>query len=211
MTTSPAAAKPRRSICVYCGSASGSDPIHAAAARELGQQMAARGFGLVYGGGGVGLMGEVARAVLGAGGHVLGIIPGFLQAKEVHLRDVSELIVTDDMHQRKMLMFQRADAFVALPGGIGTLEELIEQMTWAQLGQHAKPVIIADIGGFWQPLLTLLAHMEAQAFLRKPFIGGAERALFEVAERAGDIVPRIEAMLANAPAVKDGGEIAKHF
>lgn len=211
MTTSPATSRPARSICVYCGSAHGSDPIYAAAARELGQQMAARGFGLVYGGGGIGLMGEAARAVLGAGGHVLGIIPGFLQAKEVHLKDVSELIVTGDMHQRKMLMFQCADAFVALPGGIGTLEELIEQMTWAQLGQHTKPVIIADIGGFWRPLLSLLEHMEAEAFLHKPFIGGAQRSLYEVVARADAIVPRIEEMLAATPTVQDAGDIAKRF
>ena len=203
--------RPRRAICVYCGSASGSNAGYTAAAQTLGASMAAAGFGLVYGGGGIGLMGEVARAVRGAGGHVLGIIPGFLQAREVHFKDSSELIVTKDMHERKMLMFERADAFVALPGGIGTLEELIEQMTWAQLGRHAKPIVIADISGFWRPLLTLLEHMETEAFLRKPFMDSGAQALYEVVEKVTDIVPRITALLSAAPPNPAGEGIKERF
>lgn len=205
------ASRPQRAICVYCGSASGSDPAYAVAARRLGASMAAAGFGLVYGGGGIGLMGEVARAVLDAGGHVLGVIPGFLRSREVHLKDVSELIVTNDMHERKMLMFQRADAFVAMPGGIGTLEELVEQMTWAQLGRHGKPIVIADIAGFWHPLRDLLAHMVEQGFLRKPFIDSGARPLYEVVTDAGEIVPRVAALLSRAAPGQGGDEITGRF
>jgi uncharacterized protein (TIGR00730 family) len=128
-----------RNICVYCGSNAGTNPAYATAALQLGQSMADAGIGLVYGGGGLGLMGELARSVLAHGGRVTGIIPAFLSKKERMLRDVTELIVVDDMHQRKKLMFDKSDAFVALPGGIGTLEELVEQLTWAQLGRHSKP------------------------------------------------------------------------
>src|SRR5262245_50371330 len=133
------------SVCVYCGSGLGANPVHAEAARILGQSMAEAGVRLIYGGGSVGLMGTVARAVLDAGGAVTGIIPGFLESRERPFEDLSELIVTDDMHARKKLMFDRADAFVALAGGVGTLEELVEQMTWAQLGRHQKPVLLANI------------------------------------------------------------------
>jgi uncharacterized protein (TIGR00730 family) len=211
MPLSPPAAKPQRAICVYCGSSSGSNPAYTAAARKLGTDMAAAGFGLVYGGGGIGLMGEVARSVLAAGGHVLGVIPGFLKQREVHFKDASELIVTKDMHARKMLMFERADAFVALPGGIGTLEELIEQMTWAQLGRHGKPVIVADIAGFWGPLLTLLDHMSEQAFLHKPFMERAGQAIYDVVADAGEIVPRIQSLLAAMPPGSAPGQIAGRF
>src|SRR3712207_4206190 len=121
-----------RSICVYCGSGFGSDPVFVETAAELGRAMAEQGIGLVYGGGNVGLMGTVARSVLDHGGHVTGIIPDFLKSREKMLDDVQETIVVSDMHTRKRLMFEKADAFVALPGGIGTLEELVEQMTWAQ-------------------------------------------------------------------------------
>ena len=136
-----------KNICVYCGSGLGADPLHAEAARVFGQAMAEAGVGLVYGGGSVGLMGTIARAVLDAGGAVTGIIPGFLKTRERPFGDLTELIVTQDMHARKMMMFERADAFVALPGGVGTLEELVEQMTWAQLGRHHKPVLLANIRG----------------------------------------------------------------
>ncbi len=175
-----------RNICVYCGSGNGRDPAYVDAARTLGRTMAEAGLGLVYGGGSLGLMGETARAVLGNGGHVTGIIPQFLSEKEQMLRDVQELIVTDDMHQRKRLMFERADAFVALPGGIGTLEELIEQLTWSQLGRHTKPIVVANINGFWQPLLALLGHMRDEAFIRP----GLDVAFMTV-NRAEDIVPAL--------------------
>jgi uncharacterized protein (TIGR00730 family) len=128
--------------------------------------MAEHGIGLVYGGGNVGLMGTVARAVLDQGGYVTGIIPDFLKAREKMLDDVQETIVVSDMHTRKRLMFEKADAFVALPGGIGTLEELVEQMTWAQLGQHTKPILMLSTKGFWKPLMTLVAHMREQGFIR---------------------------------------------
>jgi uncharacterized protein (TIGR00730 family) len=174
-------------ICVYCGSGSGTDPRYAEAARALGKSMAEAGIGLVYGGGGLGLMGETARATLAHGGRVTGIIPSFLSEKEQMLKDVDELIVVDDMHERKMLMFRRSDAFVALPGGIGTLEELVEQLTWSQLGQHGKPVVIANIANFWLPFLSLLDHMRAQEFVRK----GLEVS-YHVVETAEDIVPKIK-------------------
>ena len=153
-------------ICVYCGSGSGNDPEYASAARLLGQHMAERGIDLVYGGGSIGLMGITAKSVLDNGGKVTGIIPGFLRDREVMLDAVQELIITDDMHQRKRKMFECAQAFVALPGGIGTLEELVEMLTWAQLGRHKKPVLLANINGFWDPLMILLDHMREEEFIR---------------------------------------------
>ncbi len=178
-------------ICVYCGSGPGSNPAYLAAARTLGHSMAVQGIGLVYGGGSLGLMGEVARATLDGGGRVTGIIPAFLSQREQMLHDASELIVTEDMHQRKMLMFQRSDAFVALPGGIGTLEELVEQLTWAQLGRHDKPIIVANIEGFWTPFLHLLAHMKSDAFIRP----GLD-IRFVVVDRADKILPAVIAAAA---------------
>ena len=136
-----------RKICVYCGSGDGRDPAFKTAADRFGQIMAENGIGLVYGGGSLGLMGATARSVLRHGGHVTGIIPEFLVERERMLRDVQTLTVTKDMHERKQLMFETADAFVALPGGIGTLEETVEMLTWSQLGQHAKPVALANIEG----------------------------------------------------------------
>ncbi|HZT46741.1 MAG TPA: TIGR00730 family Rossman fold protein [Hyphomicrobiaceae bacterium] len=156
-----------RNICVYCGSNVGTNPRYAETARTLGALMAGERVGLVYGGGGVGLMGELARSVQMHGGRVTGIIPAFLSRKERMLRDVDELIVVEDMHQRKKLMFDKSDAFVALPGGIGTLEELVEQLTWAQLGRHAKPIVLVNVDGFWEPLLALLRHMHSEAFIRQ--------------------------------------------
>jgi hypothetical protein len=141
---------------------------------------------LVYGGGGLGLMGEVARATLDGGGQVTGIIPEFLTEREHMLREVTDLVVTADMHERKKLMYQRSDAFVALPGGIGTLEELVEQLTWSQLGQHKKPIVVANIAGFWTPFLRLLNHMRDEAFIR----AGLE-VNFSVVEDANDIVPQL--------------------
>ncbi len=139
-------------------------------------------------------MGEVARATLQAGGRVTGIIPAFLSEREQMLRDVDELVVTEDMHQRKMLMFQKSDAFVALPGGIGTLEELVEQLTWSQLGQHQKPVIIANIEGFWTPFLRLLEHMRSDQFIRQSL-----DVRCTVVDRAEDIVPTVLKMAPGEP------------
>jgi uncharacterized protein (TIGR00730 family) len=173
-------------VCVYCGSGKGLSSAYAIAARKLGKALADNGIRLVYGGGSLGLMGEVARATLGAGGKVTGIIPEFLGSRELMLKDVDELIVVENMHVRKQLMFDRADAFVALPGGVGTLEELVEQLTWSQLGRHSKPIVIANINGFWDPFLKLLDHMKAETFIRS----GLD-VIFTVVDKAEDILPAI--------------------
>ena len=183
-----AAASQLKSVCVYCGSGKGKSAAYASAARTLGKALAKDGIELVYGGGSLGLMGEVANAVLKNGGRVTGIIPRFLSNRERMLEAVQELVFTDDMHQRKMEMFRRSDAFVALPGGIGTLEELVEQLTWSQLGRHKKPIVLANIDGFWSPFLALLEHMGQQAFIRP----GLE-ITFSVVTRAQDIVPAVRA------------------
>jgi uncharacterized protein (TIGR00730 family) len=177
-------------ICVYCGSGAGRNPRYLEAAQTLGRMIAVAGHGLVYGGGNVGLMGAVAKAVKDNGGKVTGIIPHFLLTKEKLKADADNIILVDDMHERKMKMFEKADAFVALPGGIGTLEELVEQMTWAQLGRHGKPIVIADIGGFWRPFMDILAHMRMEGFIRD---GLEVRTM--TAEKAEDIVPMIESWI----------------
>ena len=155
-----------KTVCVYCGSGPGTNPRFVEAAIALGKVFAENDIRLVYGGGSVGLMGAVAKSTLDHGGKVTGIIPEFLRARENALTRVQEMIVTPDMHERKRLMFERSDAFVALPGGVGTLEELVEQLTWQQLGRHAKPVLLANIDDFWEPLLALLAHMRETEFIR---------------------------------------------
>lgn len=191
----------RLTFCAYCGSGPGNDPAYLAAARQLGQAMAEAGIGLVYGGGAIGLMGTVARAVLDHGGHVTGIIPDFLQAKERLIADAQETIIVPDMHTRKQLMFDKADAFIALPGGIGTLEELVEQLTWAQLGRHTKPILMADVKQFWKPLLVLLEHMREAGFIRQ----GLE-VRYLVSEKIEDAVPMLLKALARAgePTLSDG-------
>ena len=148
-----------RNICVYCGSGPGRNKAFAEAARDFGRILADENIGLVYGGGSLGLMGETARSVIRHGGRVTGIIPAFLSAREHMLLEAHELVVVDNMHQRKHLMFMKSDAFVALPGGLGTLEEFVEQLTWSQLEQHQKPIVLANIDGFWDPLLSLFARM----------------------------------------------------
>jgi uncharacterized protein (TIGR00730 family) len=196
-----------RSICVYCGSGQGTDPVFSAAARVLGRMMAKAGIRLVYGGGRIGLMGEVARSVLEAGGAVTGIIPEFLKAREVMLADAQELHVVEDMHARKKLMFDKADAFIALPGGIGTLEELVEQLTWAQLGRHEKPILIANINGFWRPLLSLLAHMRESGFVRP----GLE-VKYLVADRVEDAIEMLSAAARlEAPQDEEARDIIRHM
>jgi uncharacterized protein (TIGR00730 family) len=186
-----------RNVCVYCGSGAGSDPAFVAAAREFGKTLAAHHVGLVYGGGSIGLMGAVSAAVLEHGGTVTGVIPEFLVSRERPVVDGQELIVTRDMHERKRIMFERSDAFVALPGGVGTLEELIEQITWAQLGRHKKPILIANIANFWEPLCALLDHMRALAFIREPL----EFNLL-VAERIEDILPMLRKAARPVPEVE---------
>ena len=178
---------PSQKLCVYCGSGNGRNPAYVVAARALGKAMAAADIGLVYGGGSLGLMGEVARAVLADGGHVTGIIPEFLASRERMLTEANELIVTADMHERKMTMFARASGFVALPGGLGTLEELAEISTWAQLEQHAKPIILCNIAGYWDPLVTLFNHMREERFIR----AGLEFKM-DVVTKVEDVIPAFE-------------------
>lgn len=192
-----------RRICVYCGSGPGTDPDFVAAARAFGRLLAESRIGLVYGGGSVGLMGELARSVLDHGGEVLGIIPEFLTAREGKLNR-GELMVTNNLHERKQMMFEKADAFVALPGGVGTLEELVEQMTWAQLGRHKKPIVIANIKDFWDPLCELLDHMERTGFIRR----GLE-VNYLVADRVEDILPRIFEAAQNLPEEEKGMKTAE--
>ena len=178
-----------RSICVYCGSQPGRDPAYMEAGRLLGKSIAEHGIRLVYGGGTKGIMGAVASGVLSNGGEVTGIIPEFLMDKEASrdsLTTLTELIVTRDMHERKHKMFEKSDAFVTLPGGIGTLEEIVEIMTWGQLGRHKKPMVFANLNGFWDPMLELMKHMADEGFIHtahlvKPL----------VIDRIEDIVPAI--------------------
>lgn len=153
-----------RSLCVFCGSKDGADPLHRAATARLGGLMAEKGVRLVYGGGNIGLMGVLADAVLAGGGQVIGVIPDFLMKYEVGHTNLTELVVVDSMHERKRRMFEMADAFVALPGGIGTLDETIEIMTWKQLQLHAKPIVLVDGNGYWQPLLALFDQVVAGGF-----------------------------------------------
>ncbi|WP_237154975.1 LOG family protein [Oryzibacter oryziterrae] len=195
------------SICVFCGSSNGRNPTYVAAAERLGADMAQAGIRLVYGGGSIGLMGAVARSVLANGGDVTGIIPEFLVRREIMLDGVTDFHVVPDMHTRKRMMFERADAFVALPGGIGTLEEVVEQMTWAQLGRHHKPIVLADIDGFWAPLMDLLSHMSEEAFIRQGY-----EVKFQVAKTAEEIVPTVlgtAETISHAALVGDAGAIAK--
>jgi uncharacterized protein (TIGR00730 family) len=195
-----------QSICVYCGSGTGKNPAYAETARAFGRILAASRFGLIYGGGSLGLMGEIARSVLHHGGHVTGIIPGFLSEREHMLTEAQALIVVDDMHQRKHLMFAKSDAFVALPGGLGTLEEFVEQLTWSQLGRHTKPIVLVNVEGFWDPLLALFERMGAETFIRP----GLELNLL-VVDRVEDIVPAIDKALALYPAASEAQVEAEVF
>ena len=180
-----------KTVCVYCGSGPGVNHRFVETAQALGKILAENNIRLVYGGGSVGLMGAIAKSALEHGGAVTGIIPDFLRARENALTKVQEMIVTPDMHERKRLMFERSDAFVALPGGVGTLEELVEMLTWQQLGRHAKPILLANIDGFWEPLMALLAHMRAAQFIRPNLEIDVIKA-----ERVEDILPRLRAAAA---------------
>ncbi len=196
-----------RSVCVYCGSSDGANPAHKKQAEILGKALADANIKLVYGGGNRGIMGAVARAAFENGGEVVGIIPKFLVAHEWHkdgVHEVGEVILTEDMHERKHLMFEKSDAFVALPGGIGTLEELVEILTWSQLGRHNKPIAVANIDNFWTPLMNLFDHMDNEGFfhssaLVKPLI----------VDRAEDILPEILAKAAQIKPAGDTDTIAK--
>jgi uncharacterized protein (TIGR00730 family) len=194
-----------RAVCVYCGSSAGVDPTFGAAARALGKILAENRIRLVYGGGSVGMMGALAGSVLSHGGSVTGIIPEFLVDKEHMLASAQEIVVARDMHERKRVMFERADAFVALPGGVGTLEELIEQLTWAQLGRHRKPILLANIAGFWDPLCDLLDHMKALGFIHS-----ANRLNYLIADKVEDILPALRnAARAVEPAIGDADVLGR--
>ena len=194
-----------RAVCVYCGSSAGTDPTFAEAARALGRILADNDIRLIYGGGSIGMMGALADSVLAHGGNVTGIIPEFLVNKEHMLGGAQEIVVTRDMHERKRVMFERADAFVALPGGIGTLEELVEQLTWEQLGRHRKPILLANIAGFWEPLRELVDHMKALGFLHS-----ANRLNYLIVDRVDEIVPALRnAARAAAPATGDADVLGR--
>jgi uncharacterized protein (TIGR00730 family) len=153
-----------RSVCVFCGSRMGRDPAFADAARETGAMLARHSWRLVYGAGDVGLMGEVARAAQSAGGPTFGVIPTHLLGMEVGKRDLSTFVITEDMHERKKVMFMNSDAIVVLPGGAGSLDEFFEVLTWAQIGLHRRPIFVVDVAGYWQPLTALINHMIAHGF-----------------------------------------------
>ena len=193
-----------RSVCVYCGSSPGRSDIYVEAGRTLGRSMAKAGLRLVYGGGAKGVMGAVAGGAMNAGGKVTGIIPEFLMNREANgpaLARLDEVVVTANMHERKHIMFEKSDAFVALPGGIGTVEEIIEIMTWAQLGHHRKPIVFGNVSGFWNPMMTLLDHMSAEGFIHTSHL---VRPL--VVDDAEAIVPAILAAAASFGQPSEGDE-----
>ena len=175
-------------VSVFCGSRVGGHPAYRAAAEEFGMLLAARGIRLVYGGGGIGLMGVLADAVLAGGGQVTGVIPEFLVEHEVEKRDVTDLIVVDSMHARKTRMFDLADGCVGLPGGLGTLDEAIEVITWKQLRLHDKPVVVVNTDGFWEPFMALVEAVVAGGFAHT-----AVRDLFTMVDRIDQVLPALEA------------------
>ena len=179
------------SICVFCGARSGGRPAYAEAARATGAAIAANGWRLVYGAGDVGLMGEVATAAIQAGAATLGVIPVHLLGRERGVRDMSRTVVTEDMHERKKVMFMNSDAVVVLPGGAGSLDEFFEVLTWAQIGLHAKPIFLLDVDGYWQPLTALLAHIVAEGFADRSMLG-----LFQTVATPDDLTAALKAALA---------------
>lgn len=184
---------PRSRLCVYCGSAGAVDRRYREAARELGERLAGAGIELVFGGGRIGLMGVLADAVLAAGGRVVGVIPERLRDAELAHQGASELVITASMHDRKRVMAERADAFAVLPGGIGTLDEMFEIVTWRHLGLHDKPIFLVDIAGYWQPLRALLDHIVAQHFAAS------------LAPRLLRVVPDIPALMQALETIPAGG------
>ena len=178
------------SVCVFCGSSDAADPAYLQAAAELGQALAAAGLRLVYGGGGVGLMGACARAAQAAGGEVLGVIPGFLVGREKAPESIEHVVVAN-MHERKMLMFQSAEAFVVLPGGVGTLEEVVELLSWRRLDLHAKPIVFYNPDGFWRPLFDLFQHTVDARLTPARFMDA-----WSAVERIDEIVPRLRTVTA---------------
>lgn len=174
------------SVCVYCGSSNRAPAAHLDLARDCGRLLAEAGIALIYGGGRIGLMGRAADGALAAGGQVIGIIPRFLTQREVGNLEVTELVVTETMHERKRIMAERAEAFVVLPGGLGTLDETFEILTWAQIGLHDKPVVLLNPDGFWDPLLAMLRRMVDSAYVRPE-----QRGLLRVVERLEDLLPAL--------------------
>lgn len=177
-----------KSVCVFCGASAGARPVYREAATNLGHSLAARGLTLIYGGGAVGLMGTVADAALAAGGEVIGIIPQSLERAEIGHSGLTRLEVVDGMHARKARMAELADAFIALPGGLGTLEELFEVWTWGQLGYHAKPLGLLEVEGFYARLNDFLDHLVAERFVRGP-----HRAMLQIGQSADQLLDRLEA------------------
>ena len=178
-----------RRVCVFCGASSGRLPGYGEAARAFGAAAAGRGLGIVYGGGRVGLMGALADAALAAGGEVVGAIPQELVDRELAHPGLSELHVVGSLHERKALMAELADAFVALPGGFGTLDELLEQLTWSQLGLHAKPIGLLDVEDYWRPLIALARHATEEGFVRE-----SDLAVIAVAADAESLLDRLDRM-----------------
>ncbi|HZF35545.1 MAG TPA: TIGR00730 family Rossman fold protein [Candidatus Angelobacter sp.] len=184
------------SVCVYCGSSLGANPRHAEAARQLGAELAGHGIRLVYGGGRIGLMGQVADAVLAGGGQVIGVIPEHLQVLEKGHHGVTELRVVASMHERKNLMFELSDAFVILPGGFGTLDEAFEMLTWRQLQLHDKPILFLNIDDYWTPFAKLVDQVIGEGFARE-----SSRRLFAIASAVEDVIPTL--LRLPAPAIPD--------
>ena len=188
------------SLCVYCGSRVGNDPAYRRMAEELGARMAADGIRLIFGGGRIGIMGVIADTVLRAGGTAIGVIPQHLSRVEIAHAELSEIHIVDSMHTRKQKMFDLADAFAVLPGGLGTLDETIEVLTWKQLGLHDKPIVIVDQGGYWRPLETLIQHTIAATFS-----SSRVTALYDIVEGVDGLFAAIAA--APAPALNTGSEL----
>jgi hypothetical protein len=183
-----------KTLCVFCGSQVGNDKLYTQAAERLGKLMAEKRVRLVYGGGGIGLMGVLARSVLQAGGQAVGVVPGFLRALEVQQQGLTELIVTETMHERKFLMYDMADAFAVLPGGIGTLEEITELVSWRHLGVHVKPIVLIDVANYWKPYVSLIEHAVAEGFAAE-----AVRRDFSLVERVEDVLSAVGLVTAMAP------------
>jgi uncharacterized protein (TIGR00730 family) len=180
----------QKSICVFCGARPGTNPAYSEAARAMGQAIADHGWRLVYGAGDVGLMGEVARAAMTAGASCLGVIPTHLMALEVGKRDLTQFIITENMHERKKVMFMNCDAIVVLPGGAGSLDEFFEVLTWAQIGLHNKPIFLLNTNDYWQPLIALLDHIIAQGFA-----SASMRDLFRVVGSVAALTPALNTAL----------------
>jgi uncharacterized protein (TIGR00730 family) len=181
-----------QALCVYCGSRVGDDPMFVEATRNLGHALARERIRLIYGGGGIGLMGELARAVLERGGEAVGIIPSLLEGRELAQTGLSRTEIVPSMHARKLRMFELSDAFAVLPGGAGTLDETLEMLTWAQLGLHEKPMVLVNLASYWQPLLQLLEHIVA-----RDFAGERTRSLYSTVANVADVIPSIRAQLAS--------------